>query len=413
MPARSGQGGPTQARTRFNAPIPAPALSSSVGRRYRGDLVPAPSLLRPCCAAVDRLRLWFPAPRWADMPQGYTPTSPEDATRVLDLLSSAWRPGTRSGYGSGLLAFHVFCDQKVPPVPECQRGPASDLLILEFIAACAGSYRGQTLSNYAYGVKAWHTVHGLGWILDDTRLNAALVAAERVAPPSLKRPERPPLLLATMEEIGRRLDLSRPLDAAVYACLTTTFWSASRLGEFTLPSLSTKFDPKVHVSPADVSFRVSVGGLPTTKIHLPSTKVAPEHGEDVHWAPQDRCDPDAAFKNHLAVNSPPANGPLFAYIHTDGRRRSLTRFAFLKRINSVMTGVEGWLRMQGHSIRIGSVLEYLLRGVAFEVVKVIGRWSSDAFLRYLRKHGDILAPYIQSWPALEEAWHCAVPPVRR
>ncbi|KJA22278.1 hypothetical protein HYPSUDRAFT_93454, partial [Hypholoma sublateritium FD-334 SS-4] len=89
-------------------------------------------------------------------------------------------------YGSGLLVFHVFCDQKVPPVPEHQRGPASDLLILEFIAWCAGSHRGRTLANYAYGVKAWHTVHGMGWVLDETRLKAALVAAERVAPAALK-----------------------------------------------------------------------------------------------------------------------------------------------------------------------------------------------------------------------------------
>ncbi len=216
-----------------------------------------------------------------------------------------------------------------------------------------------------------------------------------------------------MEEIGRRLVLTQPLDAAVYACLTTTFWSAARLGEFTLPSLNTPFDPKLHVSLQNVSFRVSPGGLPMAKIRLPWTKVAKERGEDVHWAPQVRCDPDAAFKNHLAVNSPPPNGPLFSYVHTNGRRRPLTRHNFLKRINAVMAEAEGWLQMQGHSIRIGSVLEYLLRGLAFEVVKVIGRWSSDAFLLYLREHGDILAPYIQSSPALEEAWHRAVPPVRR
>lgn len=403
--------GPKKAR--FNAPIPTPSLDLSVGRRYREGLEPVPSLLRPRCAAPDRLRLWFPAPHWVNSPSGYTPSSPADVARVLDLISSAWAPGTRSGYGSGLLVFHVFCDQKVPPVPEHQRGPASDLLILEFIAWCAGSHRGKTLSNYAYGVKAWHTVHGLGWVLDETRLKAALVAAERVAPAALKRPKRPPLLLSTLEEIGRRLDLTKPLDAAVYACLTTTFWSASRLGEFTVPSLNTVFDPTIHVKPSDVSFRTSTGGLPTTRIHLPWTKVAKERGEDVHWAPQARGDPEAAFQNHLAVNSPPPNGSLFSYLHTDGRRRPLTRYNFLKRVNTVMAGVDGWSRMQGHSIRVGSVLEYLLRGVAFEVVKVIGRWSSDAFLLYLREHGDILAPYIQSCPVLEEAWHRTVPPVRR
>ncbi|KDQ16959.1 hypothetical protein BOTBODRAFT_73190, partial [Botryobasidium botryosum FD-172 SS1] len=51
--------------------------------------------------------------------------------------------------------------------------------------------------------------------------------------------------------------------------------------------------------------------------------------------------------------------------------------------------------MQGHGIRIGSTLMYLLQGLSFEAVKTIGRWASDAFRLYLRKHTQILAPYIQ------------------
>jgi hypothetical protein len=46
----------------------------------------------------------------------------------------------------------------------------------------------------------------------------------------------------------------------------------------------------------------------------------------------------------------------------------------------------------GHSIRIGATLEYLLRGVPFEAMKSIGRWSSDSFSKYLRKHAQILRP---------------------
>ena len=42
---------------------------------------------------------------------------------------------------------------------------------------------------------------------------------------------------------------------------------------------------------------------------------------------------------------------------------------------------------QGHSLRIGATLEYLLRGVPFEVVNHIGRWSSNSFTLYLRGLG--------------------------
>lgn len=57
--------------------------------------------------------------------------------------------------------------------------------------------------------------------------------------------------------------------------------------------------------------------------------------------------------------------------------------------------------LHGHSIQIGATLEYLLRGVPFEVVKHIGRWSSNAFTAYLREHGRILAPYIQQKLAIQ------------
>ncbi len=46
--------------------------------------------------------------------------------------------------------------------------------------------------------------------------------------------------------------------------------------------------------------------------------------------------------------------------------------------------------------------EYLLRGILFDVVKTIGRWKSDAFILYLRKHAQILAPYMQAVPAIHE-----------
>ncbi|PPQ85593.1 hypothetical protein CVT24_012293, partial [Panaeolus cyanescens] len=60
-------------------------------------------------------------------------------------------------------------------------------------------------------------------------------------------------------------------------------------------------------------------------------------------------------------------------------------------------------------LRIGGVLEFLLRGIPFDVVKELGRWSSNAFSIYLRKHAAILAPYIQDVPVLEPFTRVAMP----
>jgi len=92
--------------------------------------------------------------------------------------------------------------------------------------------------------------------------------------------------------------------------------------------------------------------------------------------------------------------------------RPLTKTKFLERIAKAARDAN-LEPLQGHGIRIGSTLEYLLRGVPFEAMKVQGRWASDAFLLYLRKHALIMAPYIQASPAIHETFlRYTMPPVR-
>lgn len=206
---------------------------------------------------------------------------------------------------------------------------------------------------------------------------------------------RLPFTLDYILKLRSFLDLSLPLDSAVYACLTTCFYSCARLGEFVLPTLSA-FNAARHITPAQALEDVDRKGRKVKKFKLPFTKTSPT-GEDVFWGSQSGLtDPRAAFDNHISVNNPPANGPLFAYRYKNAYR-ALTKREFLKRLSTVslMAGLDP---LQGHSIRIGGTLEYLLRGVPFDVVKTMGRWSSDAFTGYLRRHAQVLAPYLQDTP---------------
>lgn len=85
--------------------------------------------------------------------------------------------------------------------------------------------------------------------------------------------------------IRHQLNLNIPLHAAVFACLTTTFYATARLGEFTISRLDA-FNPEVHIKPSDVRRDVDRQGRQTTNFHLPWTKAAPQ-GEDVYWARQE------------------------------------------------------------------------------------------------------------------------------
>jgi hypothetical protein len=61
----------------------------------------------------------------------------------------------------------------------------------------------------------------------------------------------------------------------------------------------------------------------------------------------------------------------------------LTKTAFLARCNEVWT-TSGYPLTTGHSFHIGGTMELLTCGVPPDVVKSMGRWSANSFLRYWR-----------------------------
>lgn len=149
-------------------------------------------------------------------------------------------------------------------------------------------------------------------------------------------------------------------------------------------------------------------------VSVPRTKVS-DTGKRLSWNRQSApLDPEDAWLNHLRVNytGNPEHEHAFSYEGRGKKRVPLTRTTFLRTVGKAAKSA-GHCLPQGHGIRIGSTLEYLLRGIPFDVVKVKGRWKSEAFLIYLRRHADILAPHMQAQPALQgEFIRYAMPPVR-
>ncbi|KAJ7259525.1 hypothetical protein B0H12DRAFT_1182131 [Mycena haematopus] len=371
----------------LNLPVP-----GHRGHPYKTRLIPKPSPLRPHVLAKERLRIWRPLVGRSSHGSGL-PTTDSELVRILNVLAEAWAEGTTETYGS-----------------EAARAPANPTLIAGYIAALAGFLSGSAISNYISGVRAWHILHGVPWSMNQPELDALLRAADRLTPASSKRQARMPYTTEIICQLRPCFDLSKPLDAATWSCLTTLYWSTSRGGEFTVKTL-TSFDPNIHIKRSDVSDVVDRNALKQTNFFLPRTKSAP-HGESVYWAQQNGpSDPQAAFLNHLSVNSPPAEQALFSYIHGSGRR-PLTKTAFKKRLAEAFKAADIQF-IHVHGIRIGSTLEYLLRGIPLDVMKAKGRWASDAFTIYLRRHAQIMAPYMQAEPQLHaDVLRIIIPRVR-
>ena len=156
-------------------------------------LTPILSTLRPHCLARDRLHLWKPSFSRRAQDESGRPIrmlSEQDLSRVFEVMAGSWADSTREAYGSGLLVYHVFCDTRT--IPEVQHAPASSVLIAAFIASLARSHSGSAISNYLYGIRAWHTLHGARWHLNDTEMAAVLKGADKMAPASSKRKKQRP-----------------------------------------------------------------------------------------------------------------------------------------------------------------------------------------------------------------------------
>ncbi|EIM79638.1 uncharacterized protein STEHIDRAFT_87996 [Stereum hirsutum FP-91666 SS1] len=382
-------------------------------RPYHSHLTPLPSPLRPHCFARERLLVWRPeSSRVATDQFGRPlPLSPFDLERLQAVLAHAWADSSYETYGSGLLLYHIFCD--IFNISEFQRAPTSPVIMSLFISMLAGSYSSSAIANAVAAVQAWHTLHGVLWVMDKKEIGLMLKAAERLVPESSRRPKRDPFTIEMLDAIGSSLDLTDSFNACFWSCLTTTFYATARLGEFTLPTLNA-FNGSDHVKRSDIRRAVDDEGNEVTIFHLPRTKSAPIDGEDVFWARQPNAisDPERALQLHLLINDHGDNCALFSYTDNRGSQRPLTKTAFLTKL----TELGDLLNMQfphGHGIRIGSTVWNLLRGMPFEVMRVKGRWKSSAFLLYLRRHAEILARYIQQNPQLQEALRrITLPPIR-
>ena len=326
------------------------------------------------------------------------------------MLQQTFAPNTRNTYGTGLLVFHIFCDHK--NIEEEHRAPVNSTVIASFISTLAGTYGGSTIRNYVYGIRAWHIIHGAEWKMIETEVEALLKASIKMSPKEARKKEKEPWMVEYLTKICENLSTSDPKDVAIHACLTTAFWGTARLGEVTVPRLDS-FDPTIHIKISNVQQDVQDrNDLEETVIFIPWTKVAREKGENIFWAKQNGIvDPKNALANHIKINNPPEENHLFAFKHGEGMR-PMTRSIFLTRVGKIASEC-GLPKLPGHGIRIGSTLEYLLRGVPFDVVKAKGRWQSEAFKGYLRKHAQIMAPYMQAEPKTYETFvRYAMPPVR-
>ena len=185
------------------------------------------------------------------------------------MVAKAWETSTHTTYGSGLRAFHLFCDSRL--IHEGTRAPVLMEILSAFVAHLTGTISGQTIILYVNGIRAWHMLHSLPWRAEPSLLATLYTSALKLTPVTSRCPAREPLIMHTMGLILTQLNPNVPLDATVYSCLTTIFLACSHLREFTVPSLMA-FNGSAHISWLRVRTEVNWFEEQQTVFALPQTK---------------------------------------------------------------------------------------------------------------------------------------------
>jgi hypothetical protein len=308
-------------------------------------------------------------------------------TAVIAVMENAWAPATRQRYEANVKEFTVFCNTQ--KIPETDRLPASEMLLATFAASLVGKCAGSTAQGKVAALKAWHIRNNVPW-RGNTLLDYVLKGLERASPGNAKQTRRPPITIQMIEQLYNGLDRTKPLDIAVLATATTAFYGQLRLGEICAKREAySTFNPKTHSMRKDLLPPHTEAG--SRILVIPWTKVKRTRGEEVVITRQRGItDPIAALERHLQINeiTEPTTA-LMSYSTGSGRRKLLTTSKFIQRCNEIWKA-HGHKRITGHSFRIGGTTHYLLNKVHPDVVRALGRWSSNAFFRYWRQL-DVLA----------------------
>ncbi|SCZ87403.1 BZ3500_MvSof-1268-A1-R1_Chr2-2g04869 [Microbotryum saponariae] len=224
---------------------------------------------------------------------------------------------------------------------KADRFPAHPDVVRRFLTRIAlsgngvGAYSVSHFRRFRTALEFWHTTHGLRMNYD------------------------PKMCLAA------GIDKCSPFDTAVFAAACAAFFAMARLGEFTAGSADEEFIAERHLAVANARRIDATSEAPLRyELDLPFDKVRRRVGRTLVVSARDGepfC-PVGGIDNHFRLND----------LHQGD-----------------ILEASGRAPLNNHSFRSGGATFYLREGVHTDHIRNLGRWSSNAFDRYWRRHKEI------------------------
>lgn len=306
---------------------------------------------------------------------------------VSGYLDQSLAPATTRTYQSGQRRFLRFCTEAgIQPLP------LNEHTLCLFVAHLGQQgLAPQTIESYLSALRYFHITAGHGDPFTPgafPRLQYVVRGIKRAprAPSRPRLPITPPLLQAIKscwEPRAAQFDV-----IMLWAACCMGFFGFMRAGEFTVKS-STDMDAESCLSAQDVA--VDSHSSPSmVKVHLKNSKTDPfRHGVDIFLGRTDSplC-PVAAIMAYYAIRPPAVEAPFFIF----GDRTPLTRERLVAAVRQALSqaGVDS-THYSGHSFRVGAATTAARAGMSEAMIKMLGRWESAAYERYVRTPRESLA----------------------
>ena len=303
-------------------------------------------------------------------------------------FEAALAPNTRASYRSGLNRYIKFCRQtSALPFPLIQ------IVLQLFVTSLARQLKYVTIKVYLCGIQYESIILGHPeQISSMPKLHYVMRGIRRSHPSnSVQRLPITPSHLRDMVNFVHNCLFSDHDKAMWVSLILIAFFGLLRVSEYTCPSKN-KFDHAIHLTPSDIEFS-KCGNI--VHIAIKASKTDPFRiGFKIRVCRIGGilC-PVTAMQKYLTYRGTKL-GPLFVLSSGDFiSRKFVSAFLQMTLPNSI--------NLNTHSFRIGGASAAASCGIPDSAIKILGRWSSDCYKRYIHLSDNVLKEWCAQIVQLE------------
>ena len=287
------------------------------------------------------------------------------------LLHKSLAVTTRKSYNSGIRAYTIFCVQT-----GINHLPLRHEYLENFAISLRRRVGYKTIKLYLSALQVSSILQGYTErIRDMSRLHYVLRAIRREQGNTHVRPRRLPITFRHIRELKNYIARAYcPFDCVMLtAAITTAFFGLLRVSEYTSHSVRA-YDPEITLLRHDIRFSMDYS---VVHIWVKASKTDPfRSGVTIRLgATKNEFCPVRALDAYISLRGPAA-GPLFRF--SDGTYLIRRHLDYL-----IRHGITENANLHSHSFRIGAASLLCSIGLPDSVIQILGRWTSDAFRRYI------------------------------